>query len=50
MNKLARHDLEDTPDACIISHQFSMTAFSGFGGIDCHGNWGWPVERMNSGG
>jgi len=33
MNKLGRHDLEDTPDACIVSYQFSKTTFSIFGGV-----------------
>ena len=36
--KLARQNLEDTPDACIVSHQLRTTAFSSFEG---NGYWCW---------
>jgi hypothetical protein len=36
--KLARQNLEDTPDACIVSHQLHTTTFSSFEG---NGDWRW---------
>jgi hypothetical protein len=48
--ELARQNVEDTSDACIVSHQLRTTAFSTFVGFD----WimGIGVESMfvNSGG
>ncbi|KIM43604.1 hypothetical protein M413DRAFT_443523 [Hebeloma cylindrosporum] len=32
--KLARHNQEDTPDACIVSHQLRTAAFSTSAGLD----------------
>ena len=43
--ELARHNQEDTPDACIVSHQLRTTAFSTSVGFDWERGRHWKCVR-----